>query len=308
MRVADIDRPEVRDDGLLIRIVATSINRSDWEALAGSPAFVRIVAPLKPREPVLGSDIAGVVEAVGPEVVGFAPGDEVFADTIYHGKGGFAEYASVPVSTPLAIKPAAISFEQAATLPQAAVLGLQGLREKGGAQSGQHVLINGAGGGGGTFAIQLAKSYGAEVTGVDNVEKLDTMKAAGADHVIDHRAEDYTKSDQRYDRIIDFVGSQSLFANRRVLEDEGVYLIVGGTVRRILLALIGGWVISKTSRRRMGVLMAKPNGDDLAHVADLVAEGRLEPMIDRVYGLDEVPEAMRRLGEDHSLGKLVVRP
>jgi NADPH:quinone reductase-like Zn-dependent oxidoreductase len=260
-----------------------------------------------PREQVLGSDVAGVVEQVGDAVTEFQPGDEVLGDVLYHGKGAFSEYVSVPEKAPLVRKPTAISFEQAATLPQAAVLALQGLRDRKGLQAGQQLLINGAGGGGGTFAIQLAKQLGAEVTAVDSAEKFEAMRAAGADQAIDYHTADYTRSGSSFDRILDFVGNRPLLANRRVLADGGVYLLVGGPMRRLLMAVTAGWLVSRMNSRQMGLLMARPNKDDLREVAELVASQELVPMIDRVYALDDVPAAMRRLGEGHSFGKLVIR-
>jgi NADPH:quinone reductase-like Zn-dependent oxidoreductase len=307
MELVEVPQPEVRDDSLLIRVIAASVNRSDWENLTGWPLYSRMGGLRHPREQVLGSDVAGVVEQVGDTVTEFKPGDEVLGDVLYHGKGGFSEYVSVPEKAPLVRKPTAVSFEQAATLPQAAVLALQGIRHGEGLQAGQHLLINGAGGGGGTFAIQLAKQLGAEITAVDSAEKFEAMTEAGADQVIDYHTADYTRAGSSYDRILDFVGSRPLLANRRVLADGGVYLLVGGPMRRLLMAATTGWLISRINGKHMGLLMARPNRDDLREAADLVATGKLEPIIDRVYPLEEVPAAMRRLGEGHSLGKLVIR-
>ncbi len=307
MELVDVPQPELDNDGLLIRVVAASVNRSDWETLVGRPLYARMGGLRRPREQVLGSDIAGVVEQVGDEVTDFKPGDEVLGDVLYHGKGAFAEYVSVPASAPIVAKPKEISFEQAATLPQAAVLALQGLRHREGLRAGQHLLINGAGGGGGTFAIQIAKAIGAEVTAVDSAEKADAMRQAGADYAVDYRTEDYTRAGIGYDRILDFVGSRSLFANHRALADGGAYLVVGGPMRRLLMAPVAGWLVFRTSGKRMGLLTARPNKEDLREVADRVAARQLSPMIDREYPLDQVPDAMRRLGEERSLGKIVIR-
>jgi NADPH:quinone reductase-like Zn-dependent oxidoreductase len=260
----------------------------------------------KPKDQILGSDVAGVVEAVGADVTEFRPGDEVLGDTLYHGHGGFAEYVAVPAQAPIVAKPPGITFAQAATLPQGAVLALQGLRAKQEVRDGHQILINGAGGGSGTLAVQMAKSLGAEVTGVDAGDKFEVMRSAGADHVIDYTAEDFTRSESRYDRILDFVGSRSLFAFRRVLKPDGVYLIVGGSMPRLLQAVFVGWLITRLGRSRMGLLAARPNRDDLSHVAHRVATGELTPLIDEVYGLHEVPAALSRLGEGRACGKLVI--
>ncbi len=304
----DVEGPTVKDNDVLIRVQAASVNRSDWETLTARPLYVRLSGAgfLKPKRPILGSDIAGRVEAVGPSATQFQPGDEVFGDIMWHGMGGFAEYVSVPETAPLALKPTSITSAQAAALPQAAVLGLQGLLAKGQIQPGHRVLINGAGGGAGTFAVQIAKLLGAEVTGVDSTPKLETMRSVGADHVIDYTRENFTKGGRRYDRIIDFAAHRSIFAHKRALHPEGVYLVVGGTMPRLLQAAGIGALISKTGSRHMGVLVAKPNKEDLSHVASLVEAKKIAPLIDRHYELSEVPEALRYLGEGHAKGKIVI--
>ncbi len=307
LKLTEVEKPALEDHGLLIRVHAASLNRSDWENLVGSPAYVRFGGLFKPGTPILGSDIAGTVEDVGNDVTRFQPGDEVFGDILYAGSGGFGEYVSVPETAPLALKPAGLSFEDAAALPQAGLLGIQGMRSKGGVQPGQKVLINGAGGGGGTFAIQVAKSLGAEVTGVDRALKLDGMRSVGADNVIDYTRDDYTRVSDKYDRILDFVGSRSVFANRRALANGGVYQVAGGPAHRLLQALLVGGLISKLGSKQLGVLIARPNSADLEDLAAEVVAGRIRPIIDQVFGLEEVPEAMRRLGEERSLGKIVVR-
>ena len=307
LELTDVDKPNVKDDGVLIRVRAASVNRSDWETLTGSPAYVRLSGGLsKPKRPILGSDIAGIVEAVGSDVTEFQPGDEVFGDIMWHGSAGFAEYVSVPERAPLVHKPAGVSFEDAAALPQGAVIALQGPREKGGVQPGQQVMINGAGGGAGSFAVLIAKSLGAEVTGVDNTEKLDTMRSIGADHVIDYTSEDFAKGGRRYDRILDLAMHRSIFAYRSVLKDDGVYLMVGGSVPRLLQAVIVGGLISKLGSTEMGLLVAKPNKDDLSYLAGLVQEGKLTPAIDKTYSLSETPEALAWLGDGHAKGKVVI--
>ncbi|GMR01877.1 MAG: NAD(P)-dependent alcohol dehydrogenase [Acidimicrobiia bacterium] len=308
LEFADIEKPVVNDDEVLIKVHAASVNRSDWESLTARPLYVRLAGSgvLKPKRAILGSDIAGRVEAVGQSVTQFQPGDEVFGDIMWHGLGAFAEYVSVPERAPLAVKPAGMTFAQAAALPQAAVLGLQGLRAEGEIQPGHRVLINGAGGGAGSFAVQIAKLLGAEVTGVDSTPKLDTMRSIGADHVIDYTREDFTKGGHRYDRIIDFASHRSIFAYRRALGPEGIYLIVGGSMPRLLQAALIGSLISRTGTKHMGVLVAKPNKEDLVHLAGLVETKKIAPLIDRHYELSEVPEALRYLGEGHAKGKVVI--
>lgn len=307
LMLTEVDKPALKDDGLLIRVHAASLNRSDWESLIGSPAYVRIGGLFKPSTTILGSDIAGTVEEVGPDVTRFQPGDEVFGDILYFGSGGLGEYVSVPESAPLALKPPGISFEDAAALPQAGLLGVQGMRSKGGVQSGQKVLVNGAGGGGGTFSVQVAKSLGAKVTGVDSAIKLDLLRSLGADEVIDYVVDDYTKGTDKYDRILDFVGNRSVFASRRALAEGGVYQVVGGPARRLLQVLLVGGLISRMGSKHLGVLIARPNSADLEELAGEVLAGRIKPVIDKTFPLAEVPEAMRRLGEERSLGKVVIR-
>jgi len=307
LKLTEVDKPALDDNGLLIRIHAASLNRSDWESLVGSPAYVRFGGLFKPGTPILGSDIDGTVEEVGKDVTRFQPGDEVFGDILYAGSGGFGEYVSVAETAPLVLKPAGLSFEEAAALPQAGLLAVQGMRSKGGVQPGQKVLINGAGGGGGTFAIQVAKSLGAEVAGVDSGIKLDMLRSIGADEVIDYTRDDYTRVSDKYHRILDFVGNRSIFANRRALAEGGVYQVVGGPARRLLQALVVGSLISKLGSKQLGILMARPNSADLEDLAAEVVAGRIKPIIDGVFGAEEVPEAMRRLGAERSLGKIVIR-
>ena len=308
LRLERVARPTVSADGVLVRVRAASVNRSDWETLTGSPAYVRLggAGLFRPKHAVLGSDIAGTVEAVGEEVTRFRPGDEVFGDTMYFGMGGFAEYVAVPDRAPLAPKPAWLSFEEAAALPQAAVLAVQGLRLKDPVEPGQRVLIIGAGGGGGTFAVQVAKAQGAEVTAVDNALKLETMRSLGAADVVDYARDDFAKQGRRYHRILDFVAPRSLFAYRRVLEPGGLYIVVGGPMRRLIKTATLGFALSKVKGKRMRVLAAKPNRDDLVRVAELVEAGTIRPVIHHRYPLEEVPEALRALGRGEVVGKAVI--
>jgi NADPH:quinone reductase-like Zn-dependent oxidoreductase len=236
-------------------------------------------------------------------VESFRAGDEVFGDIMYHGGGAFAEYASVPETAPIVLKPASISFAQASTLPQAGVIALQGIGGK--IKAGHRVLINGAGGGAGAFAVQLSKAAGAEVTGVDNEHKQDFMRSVGADHVIDYTRTDYTKAGIRYDLILDLVCERSMFSIRRALAPGGRYSVVGGSVRALLSAATLGRLLS-TGGRRMGVLVVRPNKEDLTRLADLLSAGDLRTSIERTYNLVEVPRALRHLGEGRALGKVVI--
>jgi NADPH:quinone reductase-like Zn-dependent oxidoreductase len=257
----------------------------------------------KPKYQILGSDIAGRIEALGKNVKQFQPGDAVFGD-ILGSWGGFAEYVCAPEDA-LTLKPDGMTFEQAAALPQAAVVALQGLRDRGQIQPGQKVLINGAGGGAGSFAVQIAKSFGAEVTGVDSTKKLDMMRSIGADHVIDYSQEDFTRNGKQYDRILDFVASHSIFDYERALTAGGLYVMVGGSLFHIFQTLFMGPLISMTGSRKMGILAAKPN-KDLPLIIELIETGKIVSVIDRKYPLSEVPQALWYLGEGHASGKVII--
>lgn len=301
LSLQEVDKPVPGAGQVLIRVHAASINASDTEGLQGKPLYARIDGPFRPRTKILGSDVAGTVEAVGKGVEHFRPGDEVFGDTLYHGAGAFAEYVCVKESAPLVIKPPELSFEQAATLPQAAVIALQAIPKR--VQSGDRVLVNGAGGGAGTFAIQLAKAAGAEVTGVDNEWKQEHMRTQGADRVIDYDRQDYTQDRDRYDLILDLACHRSIFAIRRVLAAKGRYAVVGGSVAGLLQAAVLGPLMGKG---RFGVLIVKPNKGDLERAAALVGEGRLRPIIDRVFPLQEVAQALAFLERGQARGKVVI--
>ncbi|HUG74617.1 MAG TPA: NAD(P)-dependent alcohol dehydrogenase [Acidimicrobiia bacterium] len=302
LTLSNVDKPVPGDHDVLIRVVAASVNRSDWETLVGKPFYARIGGWLRPKTPTPGTDVAGVVEAVGALVTAFAPGDEVFGDIMYHGGKAFADYVCVKDTAVLVPKPESLSFEEASTLPQAGLIALQGTRER--IAPGDRVLINGAGGGAGILAIQMAKTAGAEVTGVDNAHKQAFMRSMGADRVIDYTAEDYTRSG-KYDLILDFVCERSMFAIRRALAPGGRYSIVGGRTRALLSAVTLGRLLS-TGGRRMGVLMVRPNTDDLATIGDRVARGELRTHIDRVFPLEETAAALRYLGDGLVLGKVVI--
>ncbi len=304
LRLEDVPEPTPRDDEVLIKTHAVSLNRSDWETLRGEPLYARIGGLRKPRHRILGSDVAGRVVAVGGAVSRLQPGDEVFGD-ILGSMGGFAEYVCAPEEA-LALKPAGMTFEEAAAIPQAGVIALQGIRDKGQVQPGQQVLINGAGGSAGTFAVQLAKLYGAEVTGVDHTVKLDFLRTLGADHVIDYTREDFTRCGRGYDLILDLVAHRSIVAYRRALNPQGRYFLVGGSTATLAQVVILGPLLRGRSGRKIRLLMVRPNATDLTHVTELCRAGTISPVIDRRYPLSEVPEALRYLGEGRAKGKVVI--
>ena len=304
LQLKEVAKPAPTDDEILIKVHAVSVNRSDWEGLRGKPLYARIGGLLKPRHRILGSDIAGRVEIAGRNNRQFRPGDEVFGDILGR-LGGFAEYVCVRGRT-LALKPASMTFEEAAAIPQGAVIALQGIRDKGQVQPGQNVLINGAGGSAGMFAVQLAKLYGAEVTGVDNSGKLDFMRSLGADHVIDYTREDFTKTGKQYDLILDLVAHRSVFAYKRALRPNGSYFAVGGSVATFFqILLLGPW-IRRTTGKNLRLLVVQPNRKDLVFITELYEAGKVVPVIDRRYPLSEVPEALRYLGEGLAKGKVVI--
>jgi NADPH:quinone reductase-like Zn-dependent oxidoreductase len=318
LKLEEVQKPIPQDDEVLVKVLAASLNAADFEMLRGTWS-ARFGGLLKPRHKILGSDIAGRIEAVGRNVKQFHPGDGIWGDLSFPlGYGAFAEYVCVPENA-LRLKPASMTFEEAAAVPSAGVVALQNLRsvgssslsfllsDKGHIQSGQKVLINGAGGGVGTFAVQIAKSFGAEVTGVDSTRKLDMLRSIGADHVIDYTQEDFTKSGQRYDFILEVVASRSIFDYKRALSPKGIYVMVGGSLAAILQGFLLGPLISMTGSKKMGSVMWKPNNqEDLAILEELFAAGKVAPVIDRRYPLSEVPEALRYLEEGHAKGKVVI--
>ena len=301
LRVENRPEPTPGPDQVLVKVRATSLNLSDWETLLGSPIYSRIGGLRKPARDVLGSDIAGVVEAVGSDVTRFRPGDEVYGDNLWM-KGGFAEYCVAPEKA-LALKPGSLSFAEASTLPQAGAIAVQGTANAG---YGRRVLINGAGGGTGSFAIQLAKQAGAHVTGVDNAGKLEFMTSLGADAVIDYRSEDFTRG-QPYDYVLDLVAYRSVFAYRRSLARGGRYHIVGGTTRSLLRILFGGTVLGWLTGRRLGVLVVQEGPEYFQPLAEKCVAGDVQIHIDRTFGLDDVPAALAHVGEGRALGKVVVQ-
>ena len=304
LKLEEVQKPTPADNELLIKVYAVSVNRSDWEGVIGKPLYVRIGGLIKPRDKILGSDIAGTVEAVGKDVRQFKPGDEVFGLILNYG-GGFAEYACKSEKA-LALKPADMTFEEAASIPQAAFIALQGIHDKGKVQPGQKVLINGAGGGTGTFAIQLAKIAGAEVTGVDNTEKLDFMRSLGADHVIDYTKEDFTKNGQQYDLILDVIADRSVFAYQRALKPNGNYFMAGGSVATMFQMLLLGPLIRRITSKNIQLLVVQTESKDLVTITELIESGKVKLVIDKRYTLSETAEALRYLGEGHAKGKVVI--
>src|SRR5881392_877040 len=311
LKFQEIEKPTPADDQLLVRVRAASVNPLDWHFIEGTPYFMRVmgVGLRKPKDTRLGVDFAGTVEAVGKNVTKFKPGDEVFGGRT----GAFAEYVCVREARAVAVKPASVTFEQAASVPIAGITALQGVRDKGKVQPGQKVLINGASGGVGTFAVQIAKSMGADVTGVCSTRNLDMVRSLGADHVIDYTKEDFTKGDQKYDVILDNVANHSLSECRRVLNPNGKYVLIGGggvNEQGFLGGLgkaLNAVVYSRFVKQKMGMMMAQPSTQDLTLLAEMVQSGKLKTVIDRTYkSLSEVPDAIRYLEEGHARGKVVI--
>lgn len=307
LRLTEVARPVPKAGEVLIRVKAASLNSWDWDLLRGQPFLVRLGGLLRPPYPILGADVAGVVEAAGEGVTRFAVGDAVFGDLSGASWGGFAEYVAAPEAA-LAAIPAGVSFEAAAATPQAGLLAWQGLRWKGEVQPGDKVLINGGGGGAGTFAIQLAKRAGAEVTGVDRAEKAELMRSVGADRVIDYAVTDYTAEGERYDLILDMVAARPLAHYRRALSPRGRFVMVGGKTSTILTVALAGAMTSKPEGQQMGLLLHRPDVGQLAELGALVAAGTIVPAVERVYPLEQAAEAFQRIGDGRALGKLVVAP
>jgi NADPH:quinone reductase-like Zn-dependent oxidoreductase len=303
LQLKDVEKPTPKDDEVLIKIVAASVNAYDWHFLTADIFLIRLMGGglLKPKYTRLGADIAGRVEAVGKNVKEFQLDDEVFGMV----RGGFAEYACA-LENALALKPSNLSFEQAAAVPMAAVTALQGLRDEGQIQEGQKVLINGASGGVGTFAVQIAKSFGAEVTAVCSTKNVDQARSLGADHVIDYTKEDFTQSGQQYDIIFAANGYHPLSAYKRALTPKGIYVMAGGSMAQIFQAMLIGSLMSENGGRKMGGVSAKRSQKDLAILKELLEAGKVVPVIDRRYPLSEAAEALRYLGEGHARGKVVI--
>jgi len=311
LELQDVDKPAVGDNDVLVRVRAASVNPLDWHFMRGAPYLVRIMAGLsrpKPSQTMLGADMAGSVEAVGQNVTGFSAGDEVFGGL--EERGTLAEYISISADAVVLEKPAGLTFEQAAAVPVAAFTALQALRDKGRVQPGQKVLVNGASGGVGTFAVQIAKALGAEVTGVCSTANVDMVASIGAGHVIDYTREDFTRAGRRYDLLVDIAGNRSLAETRRVLVPKGVLVVVGGPDKGRWIGPFGRTIRmllqSPAVSQRMVSFLAHQNRDDLAVLRELLDAGQVTPVIDRTYPLNEVAEAVRYLETGHARGKVVI--
>ena len=298
LELQEVEKPVPKENEILIRVRAASVNPLDFHTLNGRPAIGRILTGLsKPKNDRTGVDLAGVVEMVGKEVTRFKPGDEVFGTS----RGAFAEYVCT-LGNALALKPGNLTFEQAAAVPVAAFTALQGLRDKGQIQAGQKVLISSASGGVGTFAVQIAKAIGAEVTGVCSPRNLEQARSLGADRVIDYTQEDFTQNGRRYDLLFDSVGNHSPFACKRILSPSGIYVMAGGPLPHLL----AGILLSRFSKQQMVFFIAGSNNDDLNVMKELIEAGKVTPVIDRLYPLSEIRAALNYLGEGHARGKIVI--
>jgi NADPH:quinone reductase-like Zn-dependent oxidoreductase len=307
LALKEVEKPTPKGDEILVKVQAISVNAADLHLLRADPFLIRLSSGLlKPKNQILGSDIAGTVEAVGENVTEFRPGDDVFGDISGCGWGGFAEYACARENA-FVLKPATLSFEQAAAVPMAAVTALQGLRDKGQIKPGQKVVVNGASGGVGVFAVQIAKALGAEVTAVCSSRNLDLMRSLGADRVIDYAEEDFTQNGHRYDLILAANGYHPISDYQRTLNPNGTYVTTGGSVAQMTEAMLQGAWISKTGSKKMGNLLARPNQKDLAFVKGLLEAGKVVPVIDRCYPLSQTADALRYVEEGHARGKVVIR-
>jgi NADPH:quinone reductase-like Zn-dependent oxidoreductase len=307
LKLEEVDIPSPGEDKVLVKIHAASVNALDWHMLTADIFLVRLMGGglLRPKNTKLGADISGRVEAVGSQVMEFRPGDEVYGDIAPWGSGGFAEYAAVPERA-LAPKPANLSFKEAAAVPVAGFTALQGLRDEGQIQPGQKVLIQGAAGGVGTFAVQIAKMYGAEVTAVCSTRNLEQARSLGADHVIDYTKQDFTRNGQQYDLILAVNGYHPISAYRRALTPRGIYACAGGTPAQIFQGMLLGPRMSKTGGKKMGGVSAKTNKKDLMFLKEILEAGKIVPVIDRCYPLVETAEAMRYLGQGHARAKVII--
>jgi len=310
LKLENIEKPVPNNDQVLVKVHAASVNPYDWHFIEGTPKIIRLMGAglRKPKDPRVGVDFAGTVEAVGKNVTNFKPGDEVFG-----GRGGaFAEYVCPRANRAVVLKPANVTFEQAASVNIAGITALQAIRDKGKVEPGQKVLINGASGGVGTFAVQIAKSFGADVTGVCSARNAELVRSLGADHIIDYAKEDFTKGEQRYDVILDNVANHSLSECRRVLTPKGKYVMIGGGGANeqgflgVIRSMNKEMVLSPFINQQMGMMMADMNQKDLTTLADMMQTGKLKPVIDRTYKLDQVPDAIRYVEEGHARGKVII--
>jgi NADPH:quinone reductase-like Zn-dependent oxidoreductase len=304
LHIREVEKPTPKGNEVLVRVRACSINDWDWGLLGGFPWVNRVMnGQKKPKLTILGSDIAGTVESVGPGIKNLKPGDDVFGDLSGKGWGGFAEYVCAAEHL-LAIKPAGMTFEEASAIPQAAMLAVQGLKDVGKMKAGQKILINGAGGGVGTFGIQIAKQLGVEATGVDSAMKLEMLREMGFDHVIDYKKEDFTKTGMRYDLILDAKSEKSIFSYLRALSAGGTYVTVGGAMPRLLQMLLFGWV-AIFAGKSIRITTLKPN-KDLEFMKDLFNKGLMKPVIDGPYPLDDIRSAFEKFAKGTHLGKIVI--
>jgi NADPH:quinone reductase-like Zn-dependent oxidoreductase len=306
LQFQEVQKPTPSDDQVLVKVHASSVNFNNLAHVRGEPFISRLFSGLlEPKDKIPGGDLAGRVEAVGRNAKQFQPGDEVFGDLSDCGFGAFAEYVSVSENS-IALKPANMTFEEAAAVPLAGIVALQGLRDKGQIQPGQKVLIVGASGGNGTFAVQIAKSFGAEVTGVCSTRNVDMVRSIGADHVIDYTKEDFATSGQHYDLILSTAGYRSVFDYRRALSPQGIYVSAGGAMAQIYQGMLLGPLVSMTGSKTLTYLYARQNQQDLVFLKELIEAGKVKSVIDRRYPLSEVAEALRYYGEGHSQGKVVI--
>jgi NADPH:quinone reductase-like Zn-dependent oxidoreductase len=307
LHLEEVKKPVLNEDQVLVKVYAASINASDWHLLTADPFPMCLIGTglFKPKNMILGADIAGCVEVVGRNVKQFRPGDAVFGDIFGLGNGSFVEYISIPECA-LALKPSNVSFEQAAAVPVAAVTALQGLRDQGHIRPGQKVLINGASGGVGTFAVQIAKAFGAEVTAVCSSRNLEIARSIGADHVIDYTTEDFTQNGQQYDLILAVNGYHPLSAYKRALTPQGIYVFVGGLPAQTFQALFLGPLMSMSDGRKMTSAMKKANQKDLLFIKDLLEQEKIRPVIDTCYPLSKTAEAFRYFEKGHARGKVVI--
>lgn len=303
LQLEEVEKPTPKDNQVLVKVHAASVNALDWRPFTMTPIFIRLIGGLsKPKDPSVGVDVAGTVEAVGKEVTEFQPGDEVFGVA----PGSFAEYA-LAAETKLALKPANLSFEAAAAVPVAALTALQGLRDKGQIQARQKVLIDGASGGVGTFAVQIAKAFGAEVTAVCSTRNLDLVRSIGADHVIDYTREDFTKNEQRYDLILAVNGYHPSLGYRRALSPDGICVVAGGAMSQIIQALLLGPLLSRIGSKKIGFMgIATTSKEDLLFLKELLESGKVVSIIDKSYPLSETAQAIKYIIEEHGRGKVII--